>query len=448
MKRTLSRLTTRPKSDAHPDDATLLPRYLVQGAVEGTVAADLPCQLVFRPEEAFDGIIVAGDHDAESLAGLVRERRAWLAPVASLGRAPLPQADYREEGLGADGLAQAVAALAPIVQKMRQLPERALAAVDSETVLLARAYCRDGQITPAYEPAARELVVFPAAGTVGEPWRTLDSLAEEGAFRRTFFDRFHICPSCGSSRLNVREDCSVCASANLVEESTIHHFRCAHQDLERAFRHDDDLVCPKCRRTLRHIGVDYDKPSVAVLCRSCGHVDAEPVIAFVCIDCGMHSKADRVITHDWHGYELTSLGERWLFSGEDSVTRPRADDRKRAFRALLDHGLKIQSRYGRPAHVLKIRFTAIDDARLKDGDRAVANARKQAAEIVRGELRTSDFVVETDDGLLAYLPETGSDRAGIPRGRLIERIRDALPVDLGVEISAAELSEVAGRVVP
>lgn len=444
MKKTLSRLASRPTDDAKTATPAL-PRFLVQGAIEADCANDLPCRLAFRDDEPFDGIIVAGGHDADTLAGLIRERKAWLAPVASLGRTPLPLADYRAEGLGADGVPQAVAALSPIVDKLRQLPERALRAVDSETVLLARAYCRDGRMTPAYDPAARELVIFPAAGAVAEPWRTLDSLAEEGAFRRTFFDRIHLCPSCGSSRLNVREGCAVCASANLVEESTIHHFRCAHQALEGEFRQGDELICPKCRRGLRHIGVDYDKPSTAVVCRACGHIDSEPVIAFVCIDCSAHNKADRVITRDWHSYELTSLGERWVFAGEDGVVRPRADDRKRAFQALLDHGLKIQSRYGRPAHVLKIRFAAIDDVRGREGDRVAADARKQAAEIVRGELRTSDFVVETDDGLLAYLPETGSDRAGVPRGRLIERIRAALPVDLGIEISAAELSEVAGR---
>lgn len=444
MKRTLSRLAPRSAGDARAD-APDLPRYLILGVDPAACAADLPCRLVFREDEPFDGIIVVGGHDRETLAELVRERAAWLAPVASLGRAPLPLADYSADGLGARGLPQAVAALGPIVQKLRQLPERALTAVDAETVLLARAYCRDGRIAPVHEPSARELVVFPAAGSVNEPWRTLDSLSEEGAFRRAFFDRFHVCPSCGSSRLNVREECPVCASANVIEESTIHHFRCAHQALERDFRSGDDLVCPKCRHSLRHIGVDYDKPSTAVVCRACGHIDAEPAVAFVCLDCAVHNKADRVATRDWHGYELTSLGERWLFSGEDGVARPRADDRKRAFRALLDHGLKIQSRYGRPAHVLEIRFASIERIRAEHGDRLVANARKQAAEIIRGELRTSDFVVETDDGLLAYLPETASDRADIPRGRLIERIRAALPVDLGVEISAAELSEVAKR---
>ena len=45
-----------------------------------------------------------------------------------------------------------------------------------------------------------------------------------------------------------------------------------------------DLVCPKCNRQLRHIGVDYEKPSKLFTCFNCEIycpekiVDVHPVV--------------------------------------------------------------------------------------------------------------------------------------------------------------------------
>jgi hypothetical protein len=62
-------------------------------------------------------------------------------------------------------------------------------------------------------------------------------------------------------------------------------------------------------------------------------------------------------------------------------------------------------------------------------------ATRQAVEIVRGELRASDFMVETGDGLLIVMPETDASRVDVPRRRLSNRISSTLATDLGVEIS-------------
>ena len=102
-------------------------------------------------------------------------------------------------------------------------------------------------------------------------------------------------------------ECSACRSADVEEESIVNHFRCAHQALERHFTQGEALICPKCRRLLRHFGVDYDRPGTATVCRACDHVDAEAAIGFLCIDCGAKIDAAVVPTRDWCAYALTDV---------------------------------------------------------------------------------------------------------------------------------------------
>ena len=52
------------------------------------------------------------------------------------------------------------------------------------------------------------------AATVGHE---ATKLAENGLLRPIFFDRLHECGQCSSARLNVREECPECHSANLSE---------------------------------------------------------------------------------------------------------------------------------------------------------------------------------------------------------------------------------------
>jgi len=428
-------------------NSPLLPRYLLVGADSTQAAtAGLPCAFVSDRNEPFDGIIAVDGVDPRHVSDIVRDTGAALAPIASLGSIAIPFADYRADGTDTHGwnaMNEAVATLGQIVSAVRRLPAPVRSAADTETILLARAYTRGGRLVPRYEPQSRALVIYPSAGPIEEPWRQADQLTDDGAFTRTFFDRFHMCPDCGSSRMNVREECPACRSSDLFEEDMVHHFRCAHQAFERDFRQKGDLVCPKCHHQLRHIGIDYDRPGAATGCRACGHINAEPSIGFACLDCGARNLSEHVGTRDIHGYALTALGEHWLFNGEEITVRRRADDRMRAFRTLIDHGLKIQSRYGRPAQVLRVTFTAAAEVRRDAGEQSLARARAHAAEIMRNELRTCDFVAETEDGLLGYLPETDGPSADIPRSRLAEKIKQSLTLELGIKVDSLDLSDVA-----
>jgi hypothetical protein len=106
----------------------------------------------------------------------------------------------------------------------------------------------------------------------------------------------------------VREECTECGSSNLIDEPLLHHFKCAFQGPESQFRHDNDLICPKCRRELLHFGFDYDRPGTMIVCQACGHAASEPVVGFVCLDCGAHAGSENCPTRDVYAYRLTEQG--------------------------------------------------------------------------------------------------------------------------------------------
>jgi hypothetical protein len=128
---------------------------------------------------------------------------------------------------------------------------------------------------------------------------------------------------CDSARLHVREECSECHSSDLVEEPYLHHFKCAFQGPESQFRRGNGLVCPKCRRELSHFGFDYDKPGTMIVCRACGHAASEPVVGFVCLDCGAHADSGSCPTRDVYLYRLTEQGTGFAEYGHSFLGKAR-----------------------------------------------------------------------------------------------------------------------------
>ena len=406
------------------------------------LTGDWPCVFSSDADEAFDGLIIADAKAAREAETLLRQRRAWLAPIVDLTAQNLWFADCVADQATSSSLRSGVERALDILASLGRLPAAVLEADDRETVLLARVYSRGQRLEPTYDGAAPQLLRYGLAGLMEQPAETAERLSQDGWFSRTFFDRLHFCPTCNSSRLSVREECSACRSADLQEEFIVNHFRCAHQAMERQFTQGETLICPKCRQRLRHFGVDYDRPGTATVCRACGHVDAEATIGFLCIDCGARKDAAVVPTRDWYAYALTDLGARRLLSGDFRTLRSNVATGSEAFRILSDHWMHIQSRYGRPATMLRLAFTRAAEVRGKEGARALALATRQAVEIVRGELRATDFMVETPEGMLIVLPETDARAADVPRRRLLDRIGSVLAVDLGVDIWVVQPREL------
>lgn len=126
--------------------------------------------------------------------------------------------------------------------------------------------------------------------------------------RGRFMDKIHECPHCGSSHLFFFESCPKCSSSDIRQQSVIHHFRCANVSPEATYEWDGELRCPKCQQRLRHIGVDYDKPSAIYTCNQCEESFMYPDMRVLCSSCQRTLATDDLVPRDVIEYELTPDG--------------------------------------------------------------------------------------------------------------------------------------------
>jgi CheY-like chemotaxis protein len=200
-------------------------------------------------------------------------------------------------------------------QRRAQLHRDLLTTSDLGEKLLARMFVQDRPLKAQYAPNEISLVRFPVGLTAEEVIGEAEKCRKNGFLRQEFFDRFHLCYRCSSSRLHIREECSACRSSQLREETYIHHFKCGTQAVEADFRDGDRLVCPKCRQELAHFSVDYDKPGSALVCGRCGHAESEPTIGVMCMDCSAHFDGDSAATKDVYSYHLSKEGIAFVQMG-------------------------------------------------------------------------------------------------------------------------------------
>ena len=213
------------------------------------------------------------------------------------------------------GLAETLRELEPMMDRVKSLPEAFFKTRDARAMLMTRLAVRERAMMPRRDASLKATMRFFDEAAISGSVPVAESLVRTGHMTRAFYDRVHCCPSCQSSRLNVREECAHCRSANIVEEPIIHHLRCGYQGPERDFKTADDrLACPKCRHALEHFSVDYDKPASLFICNDCGHSTGETAIGFVCLDCETPYDAEKVKTRTVYSYELTEQGREAAFA--------------------------------------------------------------------------------------------------------------------------------------
>ena len=139
------------------------------------------------------------------------------------------------------------------------------------------------------------------------------------AKRKEFLERIHVCPHCKESHLFYMEACPKCDSSLLKEEPVLHHFRCANISPESSYAYDGDLRCPKCHQFLRHIGVDYDRPSNVYTCQECNHTFLHTRMKVYCSSCKKTFRPSDLLAIDIYNYEFTSEGILALSSNDAMV---------------------------------------------------------------------------------------------------------------------------------
>ena len=148
---------------------------------------------------------------------------------------------------------------------------------------------------------------------LAEMFSFIDTLEEYGALRKhKYLIKEHLCPKCNHSHLLYTECCPKCGSSNLKIQNIIHHFSCANVAPESAYNVGGMLICPKCHKRLRHIGVDYDRPAVIYSCNDCENSFTTPITKSTCCYCESTFPVNALVPRDVEDYEITDEGIRAL----------------------------------------------------------------------------------------------------------------------------------------
>lgn len=151
---------------------------------------------------------------------------------------------------------------------------------------------------------------------LNEMFMFIDTMVEFGALRiHRFLLKEHLCPKCNHSHLLYTECCPKCGSSNLKIQNIIHHFSCANVSPESSYNVGGMLICPKCHKKLRHIGVDYDRPAVVYTCNDCENSFISPITKATCCYCENTYPVNALVPRDVEDYEITEEGIRTLTSG-------------------------------------------------------------------------------------------------------------------------------------
>lgn len=143
----------------------------------------------------------------------------------------------------------------------------------------------------------------------------MQSMMEKGIFRAAkFINRVYLCPNCLHSHMLHIKTCPKCGQSAIHTEEVIHHFRCGNVSPEHTYNFGGQLRCPKCHKTLQHIGVDYDRPAIIYSCGTCGNTFIEPKTKTICTSCHEVHDEEELIPQDINVYEITPEGRQSIIS--------------------------------------------------------------------------------------------------------------------------------------
>ncbi|HEX5457292.1 MAG TPA: response regulator, partial [Candidatus Nitrosotalea sp.] len=81
------------------------------------------------------------------------------------------------------------------------------------------------------------------------------------------------CPQCSSIRVLPNFFCPSCKSINFVQGKLIEHFKCGNVSVEDSYKENK---CPKCKKEIKILGVDYKSMDNYYMCNDCGDKFSDP----------------------------------------------------------------------------------------------------------------------------------------------------------------------------
>ncbi|HEX5978684.1 MAG TPA: hypothetical protein VFY68_15490 [Nitrososphaeraceae archaeon] len=118
------------------------------------------------------------------------------------------------------------------------------------------------------------------------------------------------CPFCSSHRFCSTFTCKLCKSPNILRGSAIVHEPCGNIDFYYKYASDDGkLVCQKCNKTLKAIGIDYSRLDHIYNCLGCKSMVSDIDQLYKCLDCGKSSTLEesRILLLNEYVFDIDKL---------------------------------------------------------------------------------------------------------------------------------------------
>lgn len=234
-----------------------------------------------------------------------------------------------------------------------------------------------------------------------DEWQVLDilELAEkEGLFAKEYQDRIYLCNSCSGGYLIYREVCPHCGSTNADSEDLIHHFPCAFIGPISDFKNeiDNQLNCPKCNKMLRHIGVDYDKPSIVYTCNKCNSKFQDISVRSKCVTCQNDTDVQYLIPREIHSYRVTKKGETSAVTGYVSTSKDIEDFigtvKLETFKTMIKYEIERLKQTDYTSNLGGIYLRNAGELYSMIGASSQRALLRDLVEIVRRNIRSSDLI--------------------------------------------------------
>lgn len=291
-----------------------------------------------------------------------------------------------------------------------------------------------GKLAPERSVVSPVGYTYPDASRIlgvaaGEEIATLDALEERGILSAEPVTTVPVCPHCRTYSLRVERSCGHCGGTSVRKTTMIHHYRCGNVSPEETYRKDAELICPKCNHTLRHLGVDYERPSNVWLCVDCSSTMDMPEMRYHSLTCDRRVPIDDVVDRQLSAYTLSPDGAHLVSEGSlrAAIERPYSEDSLTGLpgAGVIDRALQLErtraGRYGTTFSLVHFGIGNGDELSARYGDEAVSRIVKTLATIARENLRTIDIVGRSDRfSFQAVLPETDAAGAAVALRKLTE----------------------------
>jgi len=244
--------------------------------------------------------------------------------------------------------------------------------------------------------------------------QTLEELSKVGVLVPEVVGNLAVCPHCGSHKLSMQLQCPTCGLQKLSRGPMIEHMTCGHLDVEENYRKGEGLVCPKCGRALKAVGVDYRRLGMLYRCMGCGSFFPNPRARFSCSN-GHSFEEGELAIKELVAYRLNPE-KRGLI---EKVTL----DLKAAMKALIDKGW-----YGEAPAVL-VGKTGVEHevsfALWRDGNDRGRKTPDIIGEVYIGDEKTTSYNTLAYSAIAADIGAGESIIASVPgldgKGKLLAK---------------------------